>query len=256
LKADDKIPLLAHLAELRKRLMIAFGAVLAAFIAATFFAKEIYGYLAAPIIKALPPGSSLTMLRPEEGFFTYLKVAFFAGLIVASPIVFLQIWRFVGPALYKKERTVFIGTVIASSLLFLSGVAFGYLVVFPYAFRFFMTYAIGPITATLSMGWYLSLATKLLLAFGIVFELPVVVFVLARLGIVTAGFLLRNFRYALVLIFIIAAVLTPTPDIFTQFLMAGPLLVLYGLSIIIAAVVGRQRATRKAAEAKAEAAGS
>jgi sec-independent protein translocase protein TatC len=254
LKADDRIPLIAHLTELRKRLMIALGAVLACFIAATFFAKELYGILAAPIVAALPPGSSLTMLRPEEGFFTYLKVAFFAGLLVASPVVLLQIWLFVGPALYKKERRVFIGTVFASSVLFLSGVAFAYYVVFPYAFRFFMTYATGPITATLSIGWYLSLSTKLLLAFGLVFELPVAIFVLARLGFVTAGFLLRNFRYALVLIFLIAAVLTPTPDVFTQLLMAGPLLILYGLSIIIAAVVGKQRAARKAAAAAEQAA--
>jgi sec-independent protein translocase protein TatC len=164
---------------------------------------------------------------------TYLKVAGLAGVALASPVLFHQTWLFVAPGLYHKERRVVLPLVLASTALFLGGVAFGYFVMFRYAFPFFLQITTEDVTAVLSIGAYLDVATKLLFAFGLAFQLPVVVFALARMGLVDHRDMIHGFRYGVVGIFVVAAVLTP-PDVLSQVLMAVPLLVLYGVGVLVA----------------------
>ena len=166
-------------------------------------------------------------------FFTYLKTAFVAGIILVSPYIFYQIWLFIAPGLYKNEKKYVVPFVIFSTILFAGGSLFGYFVVFPFGFKFFMGFANEYIQALPSVKQYFSFAIKLLFAFGIIFELPVVVLFLARMGLVTSGFLRKNRKYAILLTFVMAAILTP-PDVVTQCMMAGPLIVLYEISVLIA----------------------
>jgi sec-independent protein translocase protein TatC len=160
------------------------------------------------------------------------------GLIFASPIVFSQIWRFVAPGLYRHERRLVLPFTILSSLCFLGGAAFGYLVVFPPAFRFFVGYSNSYLTSLPAVSEYFSLSLHLLLAFGFIFEMPVFMVLLARLGLVTPESLSRHRRYAILINFIIAAVLTPTPDVVNQLLMAGPLVILYEISVVAVRLFG------------------
>jgi sec-independent protein translocase protein TatC len=236
----DKVPFTSHLEELRNRLITAFISVAVGFVVSYGFKEKLFEILAAPLIDAMQVGDKLVFTGLPEAFFTYLKVAFLSGIMLSSPILIYQFWMFVAPGLYKKERSILIPIVILSTFFFLGGSLFGYFVVFPFGFKFFLGFASDSIRALPSMKEYLSFSAKLLLAFGLVFELPIVITFLARLGIVSVDFLKKNRRYALLLFFIGAAIITP-PDVVTQIMMALPLMVLYEISIVGARVFGKNK---------------
>ena len=241
-ESDVRMPLTAHLEELRTRVVRVLLATTAGGTLAWLVIERLVAFLLAPLA-ALRPGESLIIgTGVTEAFFTKLKVAVIAGIFLASPVIFFQAWRFVAPGLYQREKRVAVPFSMAASAFFVSGAAFCYWVVFPVAFTFFLGEftSIG-IAAQIRVSEYLSFASRMLLAFGITFELPVVTFFLARLGIVTHQTLVAWWRYAIVVIFIVAGVLTPGPDIASQMLMAAPLLVLYVISIGVAFAVARPR---------------
>lgn len=237
---DEKMPLTAHLAELRTRLIISLAAIVAGFIGSYIFAERIFAFLAAPLIEVLPEESSLIFTGVAEGFFTYLKTALYSGLFFAMPIVLFEIWRFVSPGLYKKEKRYALPFIFFSTLFFVGGTAFGYFIVFPFGFQFFLGFETDAIHPLPSIKEYLSFTVKLIMAFGLIFELPLFTFFLSRMGIVTGKFMASKRRYAILIIFIISAAITP-PDPLTQVMMAGPLIVLYELSIIVAKIFGRKK---------------
>ena len=237
---DDKAPFTAHLEELRKRLIRSFIAVGVGFLAAYGFKEYLFKILVYPLVSVMKEGQTLIYTGLPEAFFTYLKVAFLAGLLLASPVLIYQFWMFVAPGLYRKERRMMVPIVLLSSFFFIGGALFGYFIVFPWGFKFFLGFATESIRPLPSMKEYFGFAAKLLLAFGLVFELPLVLTFLAKLGIVSADFLKKNRKYALLLFFAGAAILTP-PDVVTQVMMALPLIVLYEISIIGAKIFGRKK---------------
>ena len=265
-----------HQEELRKRLKYAAYAVIVCTLVAYSFSEFLFAVQAQPLIQAWRDAElgqpQLHFANPIEPFFTFLKISLVAGFFAASPIVFYQIWRFVAPGLYRKEKHYALPFAIASAIFFLGGASFGYFLVFPYGFKFFLGFAksnmgkmeqlmgqnVGisldhtfKLTPTLMMGEYFGLVWRLLLAFGVIFELPLVVFFLALAGVVKPGALWRFNRYFIVLSFVVGAMLTP-PDVITQVFMAAPLLVLYNLSILFSWIFTRKRERRKAREAAAQ----
>lgn len=232
---DFRMPLMDHLRELRRRLIIAIVATLLGMLGCFGFVEHIWDFLVSPMNEALEVTGRGTMAitEPLEGFMTLLKVAGVAGVGLASPVISWQFWQFVAPGLYPKEKRLIVPLVFSSTFLFLGGAAFCYLVIFEFAFPFFIEVNPEGVEAVLSMQSYLSVATRLLLAFGVCFQLPVVVFFLARAGLIDHHDMTKFFKYAVVAMFVVAAMVTP-PDVVSQLLMAGPLIVLYGVGIIIA----------------------
>jgi len=237
---QDKIPFTAHLEELRKRLIVCFIAVGIGFVLSYGFKEKLFQILTRPLISVMQTGDKLIFTGLPEAFFTYLKVALLSGIILATPVIFYQFWMFVAPGLYEKEKQHMIPIVFLSTFFFVGGSFFGYFIVFPYGFKFFLGFASEIIQPLPSMREYLSFASKLLLAFGLVFELPLIITFLARLGMVSVSFLKKNRKYALLLFFAGAAILTP-PDVVTQVMMALPLIVLYEISIIGAKIFGKKK---------------
>jgi len=237
-----------HLLELRKRLMRAFLIMVAGFLICWPFAEShIFPFLFEPLVRSMPEGGTLIFTSPPEAFFTYMKISFVAGIFLTSPMVFYQFWAFIAPGLYKEEKVYILPVALASALFFVLGAAFCYYVVFDFIFSFFMSYNQGFVQAMPKLNESLTFVLQLLLAFGIVFELPLVIFFLARLGIVTAD-MLRSFRrYAILLSFIVSALLTP-PDVLSLFLMAGPVMLLYEISILIVAAFGKKKKEEPAPE--------
>ena len=225
-----------HLAELRKRLSISLVAILVMFLVCFSFWQPILAWMIAPLKAVLPDGSNVIFTGVQEPFFTAMKVAFFTGFILSLPVIFWQFWLFVAPGLYENEKRLVIPFVSAATLMFLMGAAFCYYVVVPLAFGFLIAFGSALFTALPSIGEYVGFFTKILFGFGISFEMPVVIFFFAKLGLVDDKMLKDFFRYAIVIIFTIAAILTP-PDILSQFLMAAPLTILYGISILVAKAV-------------------
>jgi len=236
---EKKLPLTSHLQELRKRLILSFIAIGVGFFVCYTLKEPLFDILAAPLMKMMPKGGALIFISVAEAFFTYMKVAFIAGIIVASPFVLYQIWAFVAPGLYQKEKKYVIPFVMGGSFFFAIGVLFGYFVAIPVGFKFLLGYATDFIKPMPSMKEYLSFSIKFLLAFGLVFEFPVVLVLLARIGVVDAKTLAQKRKYAILLIFIFAAVMTP-PDIISQVLMALPLIGLYELSILLSKIFGKK----------------
>lgn len=247
--ADDKLPFTSHLEELRKRIIVCLIAVAAGFLLSYNFAEEIFSLLVKPLQKELPSESWLIFTGLTEAFVVYLKIAFFAGIILASPVILWEVWCFVAPGLYDHEKKYVFPFVISASLLFFSGVIFCYLVVFPFSFRFFMSYSTDMLKPLPAMKEYLSFSFQFLLAFGIIFELPIFVLFLSKIGIVSERMLRQQRKFAIVIIFIVAAILTP-PDVLSQCLMAAPLLVLYEISIVVAKIFGKKRTVDDAHEAR------
>jgi sec-independent protein translocase protein TatC len=237
---EDRIPFTAHLEELRKRLITSFAAVGIGFALSYGFKEQLFQILTHPLITVMKQGETLIYTGLPEAFFTFLKVSFLSGLMIASPVIIYQFWMFVAPGLYEREKRMMIPIVFLSSFFFIGGALFGYFIVFPFGFDFFLGFATETIRPMPSMKEYLSFSAKLLLAFGLVFELPLVITFLARLGIVSVPFLKKNRKYALLLFFVGAAILTP-PDVVTQIMMAMPLMVLYEISIIGARIFGRKK---------------
>ena len=249
---QSRAPLMDHLVELRRRLIWSAVALLVCFGGCFYFADRIFAFLAQPLVEAFGPGQGkLVYTKLYEAFFVEVRVAFFAAFFLAFPIIANQIWAFVAPGLYSKEKRAFLPFLIATPVLFLTGGALAYYVVMPTAFTFFLGYQgdIGGIEqqALPSIGEYLSLVMHFILAFGIAFLLPVLLMLLERAGIVTREQLVRGRRYAILVAFIIAAVATP-PDILSQFMLAVPLILLYELSLIAIWFTERRRAREAGSE--------
>jgi sec-independent protein translocase protein TatC len=229
-----------HIADLRKRLTISLAVLTVAFFACFSVYEPILTWMMVPVNAVLPEGTSMVAIEVQETFFTALKVAFFSGFIISLPIIFWQFWLFLAPGLYENEKKMVIPFVTGATVMFLLGAAFCYYVVIPYGYSFLINFGSQLFTALPSIGEYVSFFTKLILGFGIAFELPVVTFFLAAMGLVTDQTLIGFFRYALVIIFMASALLTP-PDVLTQFLMAGPMILLYGVSILIAKKINPEK---------------
>jgi len=232
---DIKMPLTAHLEELRWRLIKAFVAVAVAFAGCYTFADRLFEFLTAPLVQHHPGPTTLIGTGVVEAFFTKLKVSLIAAVFIASPVILHQLWLFVAPGLYATEKRYARPFVLFGTFFFISGAAFCYRFVFPVGFAFFLEeYKSIGVQPTIRISEYLTFTARMLLAFGITFEMPVLTFFLARIGVVTHRTLIHYARYAIVVIFIVAAVLTPGPDVASQLLMAGPLLALYIVSIGVA----------------------
>jgi len=246
---EEKSPFTEHLGELRDRLIHAFIAVGIGFVAAYFFKEQLFEILTAPLVTAMAKSGNAKLIFTglPEAFFTYLKVALLAGIILATPVLFYEFWMFVSPGLYREEKKYILPIIMLSVMFFIAGASFGYFVVFPYGFQFFLGFTTETIQAMPSMKEYLSFASKMLLAFGFVFELPLVLTFLSRMGLVTPAFLKQNRKYALLLFFVGAAIITP-PDVVTQIMMAMPLIILYEVGITGARIFARSAPAREDGE--------
>jgi sec-independent protein translocase protein TatC len=231
---------LEHLDELRKRITHAVGALFVGFLVALAFINKVVAFVYQRLTTDIP-GGHLIYTEPGEAFILMLKIAALCGVLIASPYIMWQVWLFIAPGLYSKEKKLAIPFVVASSSLFVGGAAFAHYVVFPAAWRFFASFSNEFITFTPRMEPVFGLYVKLLLGMGLVFQMPVLMFVLARLGIVSAGFLVRNFKYATLLIFIAAAVITPDSSPVSQVLVAGPMVGLYIIGIGVAWAFGKSK---------------
>ncbi len=241
---DEKLPLTHHLAELRTRIVRVLVAWIVCAALAWNYSELIFGYLLAPAVAALREGErTLQAIAPTEIFFTYLKCAVLAGFVLSLPVIFWQIWAFVAPGLYANEKKAIVPFVVTSTLLFAGGAAFGYELVFPLMFDFFTQFDSEFVESAWTMREVFNMTTQLFLAFGIAFELPVVVFFLSVTGIVDARSLLKGTQYAVLGIFILAAILTP-PDWVSQVLLALPMIALYLLGVAAAYAFGGARHDR------------
>jgi sec-independent protein translocase protein TatC len=246
---EKRLPLTEHLAELRTRLFKILIAWTIATLGCWSFAEELFRFLLQPAVQALGEGARLQAISPAEIFVTYLKCAALAGLFLSIPVFFWQVWAFVAPGLYPNERKAILPFVAISSALFVGGSVFGYYVVFPAMFQFFTSFDSDFVHSAWTMRDVFTLTTHMFLAFGVAFELPVVVFFLAMTGIVDAPTLWRGTPYAVLVIFIVAAIFTP-PDVVSQMLMGVPMVGLYLLGVGVAYVFSdrRDRAAQPAAK--------
>ncbi len=249
------MPLTEHLVELRKRILISFVGFFAVFCVCFYFSGDIFKFFTIPLrsyprIDRVYPfyhlvkragTANLVFLHPAEAFWMYIKMSAIAGFILSLPLVFQQVWGFMAPGLVKKEKRLVAPFVFFTTGFFVSGAAFCFFVVLPFALDFLLHYQTEYIKPMISVGNYMDFCMKFILAFGAVFELPMVMVVLARMGVVSAQTLARNRKYAILAAFIVAAVLTPTPDVFNQTLMALPMIFLYEVGIIGARVFGKKR---------------
>jgi sec-independent protein translocase protein TatC len=235
---------LEHLEDLRKRIFWSFAALMGAVIPAWFFSKDIYGILARPVTQFLPEGKKLAFTSLTAPFMLYIKVSFLAAIFFTSPFIFFQLWMFIAPGLYQKEKKYVIPFVLFTSVFFMGGALFAYLVVFPFACNFFLGMG-AEFDPVITVDQYFSLALRVILGIALVFEMPTLAFFLSKIGLITAKMMIKYFKYAVLVVFIIAAIITPTPDMITQSIIAVPMLGLYGISILIAALVGKGREKKK-----------
>ena len=229
---SEEKSLTEHLSELRYRLIIIIATIIVCTITAYCFSRYILNFLTVPVQELV---EYLTALRPTEGFMVTLKVSFLTGVVIASPVVLYQLWSFVVPALKKKEKRFFLTTILISPLLFLLGVGFAFKIVLPLGIRFLLQFTPPFVKDQFSLDFYISFLTPFLLAFGVIFELPLAVMILTKLHLISSQMLRKKRKHAIVGVFILAAFLTP-PDVFTQLLLALPLLLLYEISIIISRI--------------------
>ena len=249
---DSKAPLLDHLIELRTRLIRSVIVILVLFVASYFFADHIYAFLVKPLAQIYTrQGARLIFTALHEVFFTYVKVALFAALFLAFPFIAIQLWKFVAPGLYKNEKRAFLPFLVLTPILFFAGAALVYYMIFPLAWKFFLSFETSgidgslPIQLEAKVNEYLSLVMKLIFAFGISFQLPLLLTLMARVGMATSKGLGEKRKYAIVAAFIAAAVLTP-PDPISQISLAIPIILLYEASIIAVRMVERRRAREEA----------
>ena len=249
LQEETRAPLIEHLIELRQRLLYSLVGLILTFFVTYYFAEEIFGFLVAPLADQLGTGRRMIYTSLTETFFTYIKVAFFAAMFLSFPIIANQFYKFVAPGLYSNERGAFLPYLIASPVLFFLGGAMLYYFIMPLAWSFLLSFESAgvagglPIELEAKVGEYLSLVMKLIFAFGIFFQMPVAITLCARAGLVTAATLTKRRKYAVVILFVLAAVLTP-PDVISQLGLGLPGLVLYEISIMMARVIERKRAER------------
>jgi sec-independent protein translocase protein TatC len=244
-ESDDdgagKMSFLEHLDELRKRLTISATSLGVGVLISFLFIDRIFDFIMLPLAKAMPKGSSLVATEPTEAFMLYMKIALLSGVVIAAPAITWQLWLFVAPGLYSKEKRFAIPFVFLASICFVSGAAFSHYFVFPWAWQFLSNFKPEYMLFMPKIEAVFSLYSMMLLAMGVIFEMPAVVFVLARMGLVTPGFLWRHLKYAILIIFIVAAVITPSGDMMTQTLMAAPMIGLYFISIAVAWAFGKKR---------------
>jgi sec-independent protein translocase protein TatC len=253
---DYKMPLTEHLADLRKRITVSLVALMAGFFLCFNYSEDLFralifpmkfeiGFIMkSPFVSLVPSkirNSSLIFTAPGEAFWMHLKVAFVAGLFLALPVIFHQLWKFISPGLRPKEKKYVVPFVTSATVLFLFGAGFCMLFVLPFAMSFLLTYKTESMTPMLSVGSYVDFCLKFILSFGAVFELPIAIIFLTRIGIVTPKTLAKNRKYAILVAFIVAAILTPTPDVFSQTLMAIPIIVLYEAGILLARILNMKK---------------
>lgn len=239
-KSPDEMTFLEHLEDLRKRLFYSFIAIIVAVIPAWTFSRQLYDLLARPVTQYLPEGTKMAFTTLTAPFMLYLKVSFLAAIFITSPFVFYQLWMFISPGLYQREKKYVIPFVFFTSFFFILGALFGYYIVFPWACRFFINLG-KDFQPVITVDRYFSFALKVLLGIALVFELPTLVYFLSKIGLITSRWMVKNFKYAVLAAFVIAAIITPTPDMITQSIVAVPMIALYGLSILIAMAVGKRR---------------
>jgi sec-independent protein translocase protein TatC len=230
-----------HLEELRRRLIVCIITLFIGFVVCWFYREQIFSVVQAPFLKFVAKGDKLSFISLTEPFFVYMKAAAFAAIIFTSPILITQLWLFIAPGLYKKERMYAIPFIFFASVFFLGGCVFCYYYVFPFACRYFLQVG-SQFKQDVRVDDYFSLFNKLTLAIGLIFEIPILAFFLARIGIINHHFLLNKFKYAILLSFIISAIVTPTPDMVTQTILALPMIALYAISILIAWIFGKKYA--------------
>jgi len=254
--AEEKLPLTEHLSELRQRLIKSLIAVLIGFGLSFNFSERLFRLLTLPLrsdlhfktvspyIEFLPkdsPIQKLVFLAPAEAFWMNIKVAMVAGIVLALPVALYQLWKFIAPGLMPSEKKYVGPFVVAGTLLFLIGAVFCFTVILPFAMGFLLTYKTASLTPMISVGSYVDFCLKFLISFGAIFELPIVILFLTRAGVVTPKALAKNRKYAVLVAFILAAILTPTPDAFNQTLMAVPIILLYETGIIISKIFMRKK---------------
>lgn len=239
---EGRMTFLEHLDELRKRITHAVVALLVGFVIAFAFINQVFAFVYFRLTKDVP-GGKLIFTEPGEAFFLYMKIAALTGVLIASPYIMWQVWLFIAPGLYAKEKRLAIPFVISSSALFIAGAAFSHYVVFPAAWSFFASFSNDFIEFMPRVEPVFGLYVKLMLGLGLVFQMPVLMFVLARLGIVTARFLIKNTKYAILLIFIAAAVITPDGNPVNQLLVGAPMVGLYFVGIVVAWLFGKSKAS-------------
>jgi sec-independent protein translocase protein TatC len=243
-----KMTFLEHLDELRKRLVVSLAAVAVGCLIAFAFVDRIYRFVMDPLYRLLPKGSALIYTEPTEAFILWVWMAFLAGIFLAMPVILWQVWLFIAPGLYAKEKKLAIPFVVLASVGFLAGAAFTHYLLFPWMWTFFASFASEKLTFLPRIEPVFDLYVKMILGMGLVFQMPAIVYALARIGLVTARFLLKSFKYAILIIFIVAAVITPSGDMLTQTLFALPMIGLYLISIVIAWLFGKPRRKQPAEE--------
>jgi sec-independent protein translocase protein TatC len=240
-EAGGRMSFLEHLDELRTRLIRICLSILGGCLVAYIFIQRIFDFIMKPMQNMLPGGNKLIYTAGPSVFMLYVKIGFIAGIFIASPFVLWQIWKFISPGLYTHEKKFAIPFVVLSTLFFVTGGLFAHYLAFPWTWKFFISFTTDYLVFMPKVDEAFSLYTKMLLGFGIIFEMPTLVFFLARMGVVTGGFLLRYFKYAFLIIFIVAAVLSPGTDMMSQIIMAVPMLALYIISIAIAFIFQKKR---------------
>ena len=256
--SEGRMSILAHLGELRKRLLYSAVAIGITFTVCFQYSDFLLKWLQIPLTMdvhiqlaepyfyttAVKAPIKLVFLAPGEAFWMYMKIGFVGGIFLALPFILSQVWLFVSPGLLPRERKYVLPFVVIATVMFVLGALFCQYIILPYAMRFLLTYQTSQLTPMISVGNYVDFCSKFLLAFGIIFELPLIITLLSKLGLVTPQFLAKHRKYAILLAFIAGAILTPTPDMFNQTLMAAPILVLYEIGIIMARLVGRKSTLR------------
>lgn len=233
------MPLTGHLTELRNRILYILGTVLAVFVGAYYFSADLLELMQRPIA-----GQKLVFLAPTEAFFAHVKVSFFGAVFISLPVILFQIWRFCAPGLMEREKRYVVPFVFFSTLSFVAGALFCYFLILPYGLAFLLGFATENLTPQISIGFYISFAFKLIFTFGLVFEVPIITVLLVQLGVITPGFLSKNRGYVFVGAFVMAALLTP-PDVVTQVFLAGPIIVLFEISVLISRVILRRKRRRE-----------
>lgn len=239
--AAGKMSFLEHLDELRKRIIRSLLSLVFGVAVAVAFINDIINFVMRPLSATLPPGGSFIYTYPTEAFMLNIRIALIAGLFIASPLIFWQVWLFVAPALYARERKYAIPFILLSTLGVVAGAAFSHYVAFPLMWTFFGSFANDMITFMPRIEDTFSMYMRMLLGMAVVFQMPALVFFLARMGVITARWMLRKFKYAVLTIVVIAAIITPSSDVASQLIVAGPMTLLYVLSIGIAWAVGKPR---------------
>jgi sec-independent protein translocase protein TatC len=254
--SDNKMPLTEHLVDLRKRIIVSLVSVLTGFFICFNYSEDLFralifpmkfeiGFIMkSPFVSLVPSkirNPSLIFTAPGEAFWMHMKLAFMAGLVLSLPVIFHQLWKFISPGLRPKEKKYVLPFVICATLLFIIGAGFCMLFILPFAMSFLLTYKTENMTPMLSVGSYVDFCLKFILSFGAVFELPIAIIFLTRIGIVTPKTLAKNRKYAILVAFIVAAILTPTPDVFNQTLMAIPIIVLYEAGILLARLMNMRK---------------